>query len=43
MAASGLAALNALAPGRVIFGIGTGFTGQRTMGLGPVKLHDMEV
>jgi 5,10-methylenetetrahydromethanopterin reductase len=42
VAASGLGALNALAPGRVLFGIGTGFTGRRTMGLGPVKLQDLE-
>src|SRR5580704_2340955 len=42
VAASGLASLNALAPGRIIFGIGTGFTGRRTMGLGPVTLAVME-
>src|SRR4051812_4073138 len=42
VAASGLAALNALAPGRIIFGIGTGFTGRRLLGLGPVTLRDME-
>src|SRR5262249_45746747 len=28
-------------PGRVDFGISTGFTARRTMGLGPVKLDDM--
>src|SRR6185503_12917903 len=41
VAASALAALNALAPGRIDFGVSTGFTARRTMGLGPVKLHDM--
>ena len=39
--ASALASLNALAPGRIDFGISTGFTARRTMGLGPVKLGDM--
>ena len=38
VAASGLAALNALAPGRIVFGASTGFTARRTMGLGPVTL-----
>src|ERR671938_510494 len=33
---------NALAPGRIDFGISTGFTARRTMGLGPVKLDDMK-
>ena len=41
VAASALAALNALAPGRIDFGISTGFTARRTMGLRPVKLEDM--
>ena len=41
VAASALASLNALAPGRIDFGISTGFTARRTMGLGPVKLDDM--
>jgi 5,10-methylenetetrahydromethanopterin reductase len=40
--ASGLASLNALAPGRIDFGVSTGFTARRTMGLRPVKLGDME-
>jgi 5,10-methylenetetrahydromethanopterin reductase len=40
--ASALASLNALAPGRIDFGISTGFTARRTLGLGPVKLRDME-
>jgi 5,10-methylenetetrahydromethanopterin reductase len=34
--------LNRLAPGRIDFGVGTGFTGRRTMGLGAMKLADME-
>src|SRR5207247_5864256 len=38
VAASALASLNALAPGRIDFGISTGFTARRAMGLGPVKL-----
>src|SRR5207244_13221721 len=42
VAASALASLNALAPGRIDFGISTGFTARRAMGLGPVKLGDME-
>ena len=42
VAASGLASLNALAPARIDFGISTGFTARRTMGLRPVKLADME-
>jgi alkanesulfonate monooxygenase SsuD/methylene tetrahydromethanopterin reductase-like flavin-dependent oxidoreductase (luciferase family) len=41
VAASALGSLNALAPGRIDFGISTGFTARRTMGLGPVKLDDM--
>lgn len=41
VAASALASLNALAPGRIDMGYGTGFTGRRTMGLGPMKLGDM--
>ena len=31
-----------LAPGRIDFGVGTGFTGRRTMGLGAMKQSDME-
>src|SRR6266699_5104891 len=42
VAANALATLNKLAPGRIDFGVGTGFTGRRTMGLGAVKLADME-
>ena len=40
--ASGLATLNALAPGRIVFGVSTGFTGRRTLGLKPVTLARME-
>jgi 5,10-methylenetetrahydromethanopterin reductase len=40
--ANAFASLNALAPGRVDFGVGTGFTGRRTMGLGAIRLADME-
>ena len=39
--ANGLASLNKLAPGRIIFGVGTGFTARNTMGLGPMKLSEM--
>lgn len=39
--ANGFASLNQLAPGRIDFGVGTGFTGRRTMGLGAIKLSDM--
>jgi 5,10-methylenetetrahydromethanopterin reductase len=42
VAANGFASLNKLAPGRIDFGVGTGFTGRRAMGLGAVKLADME-
>jgi 5,10-methylenetetrahydromethanopterin reductase len=41
VAANGFASLNALAPGRLIFGVGTGFTGRNTMGLPPQKLAAM--
>lgn len=41
-AASALGSLNALAPGRIEFGISTGFTGRRTMGLKRVKQADMK-
>jgi 5,10-methylenetetrahydromethanopterin reductase len=36
-----LATLNRLAPGRIDFGVGTGFTARRTMGLAGVKLADL--
>ena len=41
VAANAFASLNKLAPGRIDFGVGTGFTGRRAMGLGSVKLSDM--
>jgi 5,10-methylenetetrahydromethanopterin reductase len=40
--ANAFASLNKLAPGRIDFGVGTGFTGRRAMGLGAIKLADME-
>src|ERR1700731_331603 len=40
--ANAFASLNKLAPGRIDFGVGTGFTGRRAMGLGAVKLADIE-
>jgi 5,10-methylenetetrahydromethanopterin reductase len=42
VAASALASLNALAPGRIQFGVGTGFTGRRTMGLPAITLARLE-
>jgi 5,10-methylenetetrahydromethanopterin reductase len=42
VAASGLATLNQLAPGRIDFGISTGYTARRTMGVGPVRLAEMK-
>ena len=41
-AAHAFASLNKLAPGRIDFGIGTGFTARRAMGLGAVKLADLQ-
>ncbi len=40
--ANAFASLNKLAPGRIAVGVSTGFTGRRTMGLGAVKLADMQ-
>lgn len=40
--ANAFASLNQLAPGRIDFGVGTGFTARRAMGLGAMKLADME-
>lgn len=37
--AHSIATINLLAPGRVILGLGTGFTGRNTMGLPPVSLR----
>jgi len=41
VAANALASLARLAPGRVDFGVGTGFTGRSTMGLGALRLADL--
>ncbi|MBV8754813.1 MAG: LLM class flavin-dependent oxidoreductase [Hyphomicrobiales bacterium] len=42
VAANALASLNKLAPGRIDFGIGTGFTARRAMGFGAIKIKAME-
>jgi 5,10-methylenetetrahydromethanopterin reductase len=42
VAANAFASLNKLAPRRIDFGVGTGFTGRRAMGLGAIRLADME-
>jgi alkanesulfonate monooxygenase SsuD/methylene tetrahydromethanopterin reductase-like flavin-dependent oxidoreductase (luciferase family) len=41
-AAAALASLNAIAPGRVICGIGTGNTARRTLGMLPAKMAELE-
>ncbi|OAI40432.1 hypothetical protein AYO38_01035 [bacterium SCGC AG-212-C10] len=41
VAASAFGTLNQMAPGRVVFGVGTGFTGRNTMGQGAQPLADM--
>jgi 5,10-methylenetetrahydromethanopterin reductase len=41
VAADAFASLNKIAPGRIIAGVGTGFTARNTMGLGPMKLGDL--
>ena len=40
--ANAFATLNGMAPGRIDFGVGTGFSARRAMGLGGMKLADME-
>jgi 5,10-methylenetetrahydromethanopterin reductase len=40
--ANSIASLNAFAPGRLSLAIGTGFSGRRAMGLGPVKMKDIQ-
>jgi 5,10-methylenetetrahydromethanopterin reductase len=40
--ANALATLNQLAPGRIDFGVGTGFSARRAMGLGAMRLADMD-
>jgi 5,10-methylenetetrahydromethanopterin reductase len=42
VAANAFASLNQLAPSRIDFGVGTGFTGRRAMGLGAIRLAEME-
>ena len=42
VAANAFASLNQLAPGRIDFGVGTGFTARRAMGFGAIKVKDME-
>src|ERR1700751_304799 len=42
VAANAFASLNKLAPGRIDFGVGTGFTGRRGMGVGARQLADRE-
>ncbi|MEM7022703.1 MAG: LLM class flavin-dependent oxidoreductase, partial [Pseudomonadota bacterium] len=42
VASNAFATLNQLAPGRIDFGVGTGFTGRRAMGLGAMKMAAME-
>jgi 5,10-methylenetetrahydromethanopterin reductase len=39
--ACAFASLNKLAPGRIDFGVGTGFSARRAMGQGAIKLSDM--
>ena len=40
-AANGFATLLKLAPGRIVFGVGTGFTARNTMGLPAMRLADL--
>ena len=40
--ANALATLNKLAPSRIDFGVGTGFTARRAMGFGAIKIKAME-
>lgn len=39
--AHSIATINELAPGRVVLGVGTGFTGRNVMGMPPIKLKTM--
>lgn len=41
-AAAALGSLNALAPGRIICGVGTGNTARRTLGMRPTKMVELE-
>ena len=40
--ASAIATINRLAPGRVILGVGTGYTGRNTMGLPPISVSRLK-
>ena len=40
--AVGFATLNQMAPGRIDFGVGTGFSARRAMGLGAMRMKDLE-
>jgi alkanesulfonate monooxygenase SsuD/methylene tetrahydromethanopterin reductase-like flavin-dependent oxidoreductase (luciferase family) len=40
--AAGIATINALAPGRTFFGVGSGNTARRVMGLPPQRIRDFE-
>src|SRR5918997_7016925 len=40
--ANAFATLNGLAPGRIDFGVGTGFSARRAMGLGAIRLAELE-
>jgi len=42
-AANSFATLNNLAPGRILFGVGTGFSGRRAMGHPPVRRRDLKI
>jgi 5,10-methylenetetrahydromethanopterin reductase len=42
VAANAFATLNKLAPGRIDFGVGTGFTARRAMGMDAIKLAEMQ-
>jgi 5,10-methylenetetrahydromethanopterin reductase len=42
VAANALASLNSLAPGRIDFGVGTGFTARRAMGFGAMRVKAFE-
>ncbi|MEU1815884.1 LLM class flavin-dependent oxidoreductase [Streptomyces roseifaciens] len=41
-AAAAVSSLNALAPGRIVCGVGTGNTARRTLGMRPVKMAELE-
>src|SRR3954453_22472494 len=41
-AAAAVASLNAIAPGRIICGVGTGNTARRTLGMLPTKMAELE-